>query len=77
MRNSVYRDCLTIKEICKERRVYLSIDGKLTQIDPSSIEVDEDEEIIIKNETKVNHNRTKGKVRRGVVSPNLLRPHFV
>lgn len=47
MRNSVYRDCLAIKEICKERRVYLSIDGKLTQIDPSLIQVDEDEEIII------------------------------
>lgn len=58
MRNSVYRDCLTIKEICKERRVYLSVNGKLTQIDPSSIEVDTDEEIVIKikNETKVNHN---------------------
>jgi len=58
MRNSVYRDSLTIKEICKERRVYLSIEGKLIQIDPSSIEVDTDEEIVIKikNETKINHN---------------------
>lgn len=58
MRNSVYRDCLTIKEICKERRVYLSIDGKLTQIDPSSIQTDTDEEIVIKikDETKINNN---------------------
>lgn len=58
MRGSVYRDSLTIKEICKERRVYLSIDGKLTQIDPSSIQVDTDEEIVIKikDETKINNN---------------------
>lgn len=58
MRNSVYRDSLTIKEICKERRVYLSIDGRLTQIGPSSIEVDTDEEIVIKikDETKINNN---------------------
>lgn len=58
MRNSVYRDCLTIKEICKERRVYLSINGKLTQIDPSSIQTDTDEEIVIKikDETEINNN---------------------
>lgn len=58
MRNSVYKDCLTIKEICKERRVYLSIDGKLTQIDPSSIQTDTDEEIVIKikDETEINNN---------------------
>lgn len=64
MRNSVYRDCQTIKEICKERRVYLSIDGKLIQIDPSLIEVDTDEEIVIKikNETEKHNNRAKDKI---------------
>jgi hypothetical protein len=58
MRNSVYRDSLTIKEICKERRVYLSIDGKLTQIDPFSIQVDEDEEIIIIREKHTTNENT-------------------